>query len=81
MNYEFDLDKTFDGDFIKLDGTTEKAHFMTAKRNMKMGSSSTLGDAQVLVLDYGKSVRAESDPEFSAVFILPREKVPNQWSR
>ena len=72
--YEFDPKNTIDdGTFTLIDNSTEMdAQYMTAKREHVevIQNSQALGGADVLILDYGK---ADTEADFSAVFILPAE--------
>ena len=72
--YEFDPKNTIDdGTFTLIDNSTEMdAQYMTAKREHVevIQNSQALGGADVLILDYGK---ADTEAEFSAMFILPAE--------
>jgi serpin B len=61
----FDPDKTRSGEFTLADGSKTVVEFMSAARMMNVTSSSSLGGASVVLLEYGDAT------DFSAMFILP----------
>merc|ERR1719215_1269658 len=60
--YEFDPDKTFDGDFTLRDDSTLPARFMDNTFVMgRIWESEALGGASAAILDYGKKADVNDD--------------------